>query len=125
MALSQFIVCRALTLNARPAKEERQMPVTVTGSGRELTARISGEVDHHGAREIMEELDREIDAALPGRLALDLSGVTFMDSSGIAVLLRALRQMQQIGGTLRVTDIPAQPRRVLDAAGVGRLITLD
>ena len=101
------------------------MPVTVTGNGRELTARISGEVDHHGAREIMEELDREIDAALPGRLALDLSGVTFMDSSGIAVLLRALRQMERHGGTLRAANIPAQARRVLDAAGVGRLIPFD
>ena len=101
------------------------MPVTVTGSGRELTARISGEVDHHGAREIMGELDREINAALPRRLALDLSGVTFMDSSGIAVLLKALRQMGHTGGSLRVTNIPAQARRVLDAAGVGRLISLD
>ena len=50
---------------------------------------------------------------------------SFMDSSGIAVLLRALRQVQHIGGTLRVANIPTQARRVLDAAGVGRLITLD
>lgn len=100
------------------------MPVTVTGKGRELTARISGEVDHHGAREIMEVLDREIDAALPGRLALDLSGVTFMDSSGIAVLLRARRRMNELEGTLTVSHIPAQPRRVLEAAGIGRIVEL-
>ena len=56
---------------------------------------------------------------------LDLSGVTFMDSSGIAVLLRAQRQMGQHGGTLRAANIPAQARRVLDAAGVGRLIPFD
>lgn len=124
MALSQFIVCRALILYARPAKEERQMPVTVTGSGRELTAHISGEVDHHGAREIMEELDREIDAALPRRLALDLSGVTFMDSSGIAVLLRARRRMGELEGVLTVENIPAQARRVLEAAGIGRIVEL-
>lgn len=124
MVLSQFIVCRALTLYARPAKEERQMPVTVTGSGRELTARISGEVDHHGAREIMGELDREINAALPRRLALDLSGVTFMDSSGIAVLLRARRRMGELDGVLTVGNIPAQARRVLEAAGIGRIVEL-
>lgn len=100
------------------------MPVTVSGNGRELTARISGEVDHHGAREIMEVLDREIDAALPGRLALDLSGVTFMDSSGIAVLLRARRRMNELEGTLTVSHIPAQPRRVLEAAGIGRIVEL-
>ena len=62
---------------------------------------------------------------LPAKLVLDMSGVTFMDSSGIAVLLRARRQMEHTGGTLRVTAIPAQARRVLDAAGIGRLISLD
>ena len=100
------------------------MPVTVTGNGRELTARISGEVDHHGAREIMEELDREIDAALPGRLALDLSGVTFMDSSGIAVVLRAKRRMEALSGTLVVVNIPRQASRVLETAGLGKYVDL-
>ena len=100
------------------------MPVTVTINGRAMRALISGEIDHHGAREIMTALDREIDGALPNRLDLDLSGVTFMDSSGIAVLLRARRRMDELDGRLTVENIPTQPRRVLDAAGVGRVITL-
>ena len=100
------------------------MPVTVTRTGRTVTALISGEIDHHGAREIMNALDREIDAALPNLLELDLSGVTFMDSSGIAVLLRARRRLDELEGQLVVRSIPAQPRRVLDAAGVGRIISL-
>ena len=101
------------------------MAVTCTGEGRVLRAALSGEVDHHGARAIMEELSRQIDLELPRELTIDLEGVTFMDSSGIAVLLRALRQMNQLGGSLRVTSIPVQARRVLDAAGVGRLIPLE
>jgi anti-anti-sigma factor len=67
------------------------MAVTCTGEGRVLRAAISGEVDHHRARAIMEELSRQIDLELPRSLTLDLEGVTFMDSSGIAVLLRAAR----------------------------------
>ena len=101
------------------------MPITVTGRDSALTIALSGEIDHHGAREMMTQLDGAIAERTPTRLVLDLSGVTFMDSSGIAVLLRALRQMQHTGGSLRVTNIPAQARRVLDAAGVGRLITLE
>ena len=101
------------------------MPITVTSRDSALTIALSGEIDHQVARNMMDAITDAVAERLPARLVLDLSGVTFMDSSGIAVLLRALRQMQQIGGTLRVTDIPAQPRRVLDAAGVGRLITLD
>lgn len=100
------------------------MPVTVTINSRDMTAHIAGEIDHHGAREIMNTLDREIDAALPARLTLDLSGVNFMDSSGIAVLLRAWRRMNELEGSVVVAHIPTQPRRVLDAAGVGRIITL-
>lgn len=101
------------------------MPITVTNQNSALTIALSGEIDHHAARELMSQLDDAIATRLPARLVLDLSGVGFMDSSGIAVLLRTLRQMQQIGGTLRVCNIPVQARRVLDAAGVGRLITLD
>ena len=48
-----------------------------------------------------------------------------MDSSGSALLLRAHRHVTGYGGTLTVTAIPTQPRRVLDAAGVGRIITLE
>ena len=101
------------------------MPITVNGREGAVTITLSGEIDHHGARAMMRELEDAISTLLPRRLTLDLSGVTFMDSSGIAVLLRAQRQMEQLGGSLRVTAIPTQPRRVLDAAGVGRIITFD
>lgn len=101
------------------------MPITVTSRDSALTIALSGEIDHHGAREMMTQLDQVIAERLPARLVLDLSGVTFMDSSGIAVLLRARRQLEHTGGALRVTGIPAQARRVLDAAGIGRLISLE
>ena len=101
------------------------MPVTYTGLDGELTALISGEIDHHGARDVMDSLDQAIGERLPLRLTLDLAGVTFMDSSGIAVLIRAKRRMDELGGTIRAVSIPTQPRRVLDAAGLGRIISLD
>ena len=47
-----------------------------------------------------------------------------MDSSGIAVLLRARRRMNELEGALTVSHIPAQPRRVLEAAGIGRIVEL-
>ena len=65
------------------------MSVTCTGEDRNLRLAVSGEVDHHGARAIMQELDRQVDAGLPRRVTLDLSGVTFMGRFGIAVLLPA------------------------------------
>ena len=101
------------------------MPITVNRQPDGLTVILTGEIDHHGARAMMADLDDVISDVLPRRLTLDLSGVTFMDSSGIALLLRTHRRLTQLGGTLRVTNIPTQPRKVLDAAGVGRIINLE
>lgn len=101
------------------------MAVTCTGEDRALTLHLSGEVDHHGAREMMAELERCVDAALPRALTLDLGGVSFMDSSGIAVLLRAYKRLGELGGSVRVTNVPAQAARVLKAAGLNRLMKFE
>ena len=101
------------------------MPITVDRQPDGLTITLTGEIDHHGARAMMAELEEAVATHLPRKLTLDLSGITFMDSSGIALLLRTHRRVTQPGGTLRVTNIPTQPRKVLDAAGVGRLISLE
>lgn len=90
-----------------------------------MTASISGELDHHRAREIMGELDRQIDAALPRQLTVDLGGLTFTDSSGIAVLLRAYRRMGQLQGSMTVVHTPDQARKVFAAAGLERLIRFE
>ena len=91
---------------------------------RNLLLELSGELDHHAARKAMEEMEMAIDAAVPLKLVLDLGGVTFMDSSGSALLLRARRRMEALGGNLMVCHVPDQARRVLDAAGINRLITI-
>lgn len=101
------------------------MPITIQTQQGAAIITLSGEIDHHGARAMMAALEEAISVSLPHRLTLDLSGVSFMDSSGIALLLRVHRHVTQYGGTMRVTATPAQARRVLDAAGVGRLISLE
>ncbi len=101
------------------------MPVKCREENRQLTAMVEGELDHHRAREIMEELDRCIDEVRPRELTLDLKGLSFTDSSGIAVLLRAHRRMVQIQGAMRVVNTPSQADKVFQAAGLGRLIQFE
>lgn len=98
------------------------MPVKCIQQDRTLTARLAGEIDHHAAKVIMAELAEQIDAALPEQLLVDLSQVTFMDSSGIAVLLNAWRRMNQLGGSVQVQQTPPQAKKVLMAAGLERLM---
>ena len=101
------------------------MPVTCKEDKRHLMAQVAGELDHHGARSVIEELDRRIDQARPRELTLDLSGLTFTDSSGIAVLLRTYRRMAQSQGSMRVVNTPAQAGKVFKAAGLERIIRFE
>lgn len=101
------------------------MAVTCMESDRCLRAAISGELDHHHAKQIMMELDRQIDAAMPRRLVLDLGELTFSDSSGIAVLIRAFRRMEQLGGSMSVCRAPEQAKKVFFAAGLQRLVIFE
>ena len=106
-------------------KEEGNfMEIEATSADRNLLLEMKGELDHHGARNALRELELSIDAALPKKLVLDLAGVTVVDSSGIALILRAQQRMQLLDGSLLVRNVPQQARRVLDAAGIGRLVTI-
>ena len=100
------------------------MEIQAKSADRNLLLELSGELDHHGARDALREVELAIDAALPRMLVLDFSGVTFMDSSGIALILRAQQRMQLLDGSLQVRNVPAQAHRVLDAAGIGRLVSI-
>ena len=100
------------------------MEVLVKSADRNLLLELSGELDHHGARGALLELELAIDAALPKALVMDMGGITFMDSSGIALILRAQQRMQLLDGSILVCNVPQQARRVLDAAGIGRLVTI-
>ncbi|MBQ3135829.1 MAG: anti-sigma factor antagonist [Oscillospiraceae bacterium] len=101
------------------------MPVECMCREREMTVTLSGELDHHGAKQIMANLDSRIDLELPRRLTVDMSGITFTDSSGIAVLLRAQRRMMQLDGSMTVINVPVQADRVFRAAGLHRIIRFE
>lgn len=85
---------------------------------------LTGDLDHHGARTAMAEIEEQLDIVLPRDCILDLTGLAFMDSSGIAVILKTYRRMNALGGRLWVENVPKQPMKVLDASGIERLIRI-
>ena len=101
------------------------MEMTVRQEERCLEIALIGELDHHAAREIGGRLDRAIEAALPLRLVLDWSGVTFMDSSGIAVVMRVRQRVRDLGGAVTLRGVRPQARKELDAAGLDRFVTVE
>lgn len=101
------------------------MPATCQSEGRTLCWHLEGEIDHHRAQNISQALEREVSLRLPQSLELDFTRVTFMDSSGIALVLRAYRLMEELGGSLCLKAVPRQASRVLRAAGLHRLIPME
>ena len=92
---------------------------------KQLTIALAGEIDHHGARSILRMIADKIDQFLPMVCILDFKAVTFMDSSGIAIVIHTYRRMTERCGILRLKRVPSQPRKVLEAAGMERLVTIE
>lgn len=86
-----------------------------------LTAYISGEIDHDSAAKIRTKIDGAAQSAKPKLMCLDFSGVTFMDSSGIGLVMGRYRQMKLLGGALRVTNIPDNMYRLFAMSGLESL----
>ena len=97
------------------------MPVSCTAEDRVLRVTITGEVDHHRAREMMDVLDREIDMELPRRLTVDLGDVTFMDSSGIGLVMGRYKLMRSLNGEIEVRNVSSHIKKVMKLAGLDLL----
>lgn len=98
------------------------MRIITHDDGRCLTLRLLGELDHAAAQEAMPCIEDAVEEYLPRRCVLDLSGLSFMDSSGIAVILKTDRLLRQTGGVLALCGVPRQVRRVLDVAGLTNIV---
>lgn len=98
------------------------MRIITHDDGRCLTLRLVGELDHAAAQTVMPGIEDAVEEYLPRRCVLDLTGVSFMDSSGIAVILKTERLLRQTGGVLALSGVPGQVRRVLDVAGLTKIV---
>ena len=89
-----------------------------------LTVALTGEIDHHRAKHYIQAISTKIEAYTPAQCVLDFSEVTFVDSSGIAVVINALRCMNMLGGKLLLCGIAQQPMKVFRAAGIDKLVEI-
>ncbi|MEW8957995.1 hypothetical protein MHOCP_14900 [Moorella humiferrea] len=100
------------------------MQVFFSSEGKELWARVKGEVDLENADLLRRELEASLDHARPQVLLLDLEGVTFMDSSGLGVILGRYRRLKKEGGRVVICRPQPQVRRLLEISGLSKIMTI-
>ena len=97
--------------------------VKLYNDGKRITAALSGDIDHHAAREMRRELDEVIERSQPELLIIDMENVGFMDSSGIGLITRRYRQLHDRGGSVGVINVNARMDRILLMSGIYRIAT--
>lgn len=101
------------------------MPVRIEKNKTLTTAYLSGEIDHHSSVFIREQIDTCIAKLQPKELCLDFMAVSFMDSSGIGLVMGRYRLMNSFGGRVRVRNVSNQTMKVMRLAGIDLLAKID
>ena len=97
------------------------MPVSIQQKEGVMTVLLKGEIDHHTARSIREDIDELASRTKPGLLQLDFSGVSFMDSSGIGLVMGRYKLVKALGGQTKVVGASGHMKKIMIMAGFERL----
>lgn len=94
----------------------------IMNEGDMIIAKLRGDLDHHSVTLIRQELDAVLELSTPDMLIIDFNDVSFMDSSGIGLILGRLRVMKSFGGKVRLKNTNDYISKLLTMAGLSSLI---
>lgn len=98
------------------------MQIRFSNKGTTLVVGVIGELDHHSAEYIRQKVDGEIIKSSTKNVVFDLSKVTFMDSSGIGVIMGRYKNIQKLAGKTALIGLNDHIRRIFDMAGLLKII---
>ena len=101
------------------------MSVEIEIKGETMIAKLIGELDHHTAASIREQIDNSAELNMPSLLILDFEKLSFMDSSGIGLVLGRYRNLSKRGAELKVIGVSPQIYKVMRLSGIERLMPLE
>lgn len=90
-----------------------------------LCIRLSGELDHHSADELREQATKAIEEYEVRHIILNLEALSFMDSSGLGVILGRYKQIKQLHGEMVVCAISPAVQRLFDMSGLFKIVRLE
>lgn len=89
-----------------------------------LVVYMAGELDHHSAEEVRNKIDDRLDRNNISKLIMDFSGVSFMDSSGIGVVIGRYKKLTLKKGNICITKVSDSVKRVFELSGMFKIIKL-
>lgn len=97
------------------------MTIDIMGEQRLLTVHLDGEIDHHNASLVKSAVEKEIRRTGAVNIAFDFSRVTFMDSSGVGLILGRYKTVKSLGGKIFIFGASYDIERLLMMSGVSKI----
>lgn len=104
---------------------ERRSLFTHAYSDGVLEIKLTGEIDHHSAVSVRGDIDKLVFETRAQKLVLDLSQISFMDSSGLGLIMGRYSLIKELGGTLVLRSPTAAVTKILSLAGMERVIKIE
>ena len=89
-----------------------------------LVFKITDEIDDCNVQKIRRRADHEIERYMPRKVIFDFDSVTFMDSSGIGLLIGRYKFTNMLGGKLEVANLTQSVRKIFEMSGILKLIPI-
>ena len=104
-------------------KEDKKFLYKIDGGV--LEVKLMGEIDHHSAVSVRSDIDGLIFDLRPQKVVLDLSEISFMDSSGLGLIMGRYALIKDFGGTLSLRAPTVAVMKILTLAGMERMIKIE
>lgn len=98
------------------------MHIESTKEQNKVVVKLTGELDHHSAKKVRETLDELLEYENISQMTLEMSGVSFMDSTGIGVILGRFKKINERGGTMKIENAHGHAESILRMSGVFSIV---
>ena len=100
------------------------MEVTLIGEKKALLVKVEGELDHHIAEKMKGLVDDKMRSTNAVNVIFDFSGLSFMDSSGLGVIMGRYKKVRTLGGRIIVFGVNAAVMRIMEMSGLSKIVKL-
>lgn len=97
--------------------------ISTERTGDTLIVRLEGELDHHTAELVRDRVESELDRGAE-HLVMSLEGLSFMDSSGIGVILGRYKRVTNAGGRMALCAVNDQLMKLFELSGMLKILRI-